>query len=475
MVVSNSAAALTFIALILILSLLSRRVLGAASLPATAHNLLWVAVVGLVGTDLIAYRESTVEAWVTLLVGVVFFNIGAWIGASAGRDERGLDPVTAADDGQPDIALVGRGGLLLLVCLYALGFVEYLRVVIGRFGVRTLLEAPEEIRGAQGESYMQMVPIWARLLLYVGPVLLAILLVPGAIRGRLRWTVRLFLLLPLVVSLLLMLQRTNLLIGLGLTVAVLLSRRPQSAAARPPSSRSSPPRAGTALARGARLRTAALLLVAGLVGLGAFQLVGNALGKTGAGTAQSGAVAPALANTGLTSPFIYLTSATPAFLALTESRNDMWPPPGQGRIVYGDYNSQTWGVAVFEPIASLIPGVRAWNPIAPFVNIGVTTNVYTWWEPLYRDFREIGVALGGFILGLVITYLYVTRWRTARRYWLSSIALSTIMFAAAVPKYNSTPYLFAAVLILGVSCFSTRRAPLRSGRRGHRRLIAGVP
>ncbi|MCB8045842.1 hypothetical protein JM654_21950 [Microbacterium oxydans] len=51
----------------------------------------------------------------------------------------------------------------------------------------------------------------------------------------------------------------------------------------------------------------------------------------------------------------------PAFLSLVDSTNGAWPPVGGPRIVYGDFNPQTFGTAFFEPVLSLIPGLRTWE------------------------------------------------------------------------------------------------------------------
>ncbi|MGO1466500.1 MAG: O-antigen polymerase [Microbacteriaceae bacterium] len=471
MTVSNAEAVLVILPLLVVFTLLTRAFARHAYLPVLVHNATWGLVLAVLGTDLIRYRDAQLESWAVLLIGLLFFNVGAW--ATAGK--------TPAAEGQ--VPAVGRGATIIsprtlgvLLALYMIGFAVYLATVSRRFGITTLFNAPEEIRGAAGESYLSSVPLWARLLMYIGPVLFAFLLVPGAIEGRIPFLARIVLIMTLAGTMLLLLQRTNIIAGVLLAVAGYLI---DSGVARK--------RAATRRVRGtnrsarsvSRLRHPAVILgAAAVVGLMLFQIVGNALGKTGSAAETRGVASEVLTRTGLTSPVGYMTAGVPAFLLLTESSNKEWPPEGS-RVVYGDYNPQTWGTATFEPFTSIIPGIRQWNSVAPFVDVGIPTNVYTFLEPFYRDFRIGGVVIGSLLLGGISTYLYRTRFVSARRYWLSALVLSSLFLVTFVAKVNSTMYVFIALLIALLAAQSrsvdeTRRHWHDGSRRGARRGLIGV-
>lgn len=447
MTIPNALAGLVIAALLVGLAVLMPRIAPKAALPAVVHNLLWAVTLVLVGSDLIEYRESTPGAWGVLFVGLLFFNLGSVLGAGLARQRSQALPLVSLDDGMP-VGLISRKVLLGLLLLYGLGFAVYLYVIHSRFGLKTLVTNPTVIRGA-ADSYLASVPVWARLLLYIGPMLFALLLVRGGITGQLKLLTRLLLLAGLAVTMVALLQRTNLFIGATWGIAALcmapeslLTRTFQGGATRTKSKQTG------------YLRAIALLALVGVVMFAAFQLVGGALGKTGEVSDGSGRVSPILQQTGMAGPFRYLTTGVPAFLLLTESANDSWPPTDQGRVLFGDFNPQTWGAATFEPIVSLVPGLKGWNSVNAFVDVGVQTNVFTWLEPFYRDFRTIGVGAGGLLLGVLLTYLYGTRRWSPRRFWIGALFLSTLFLSTFVPKINSTPYLFALILITVISAGS---------------------
>ncbi len=434
--VSNGLAALIVVALLIGLTVLTWFVARRAFLPVAVHNGVWVVTLTLVGSGLIAYHGASLAAWGVLVVGLAFFSVGAWGGAAlASRTAR------RADLAPRDHALVSRRTLLILSGAYVLGFGTYLWTIIQRFGWETFWLHPERIRGA-AESYLADVPIWARLLMYVGPLLLAILIVPGSVRGGLEWWWRVPAALLLAVSMLALLQRTNLFAGVLLAIGALLLLYG---------------RARGADASGAWYRRPWVpVVVIGVIGaaaLLAFQVLAGALGKTG-DVGEN--VSPVLASSGLSSPFIYLTAGVPAFLSLVDSTNGAWPPAGGVRVVYGDYNPQTFGTAFFEPVLSLLPGFRTWNPVAPFADVGTLTNVYTWLEPFYRDWRVIGVAIGVALIGALVAYLCATRKASATRWWLAALLVSTLFLATFTQKTNNTLYLVTAAIVVVLGAVNAR-------------------
>jgi hypothetical protein len=451
--VPNAVAALVLVPVLLALTALAIRLDRKAALPVVIHNLLWAFTILLVGSDLIEYRQASLAAWGVLLVGLVFFNLGALLGAAWARQQtRSLDlrtDLSMPQDTVP-VGLVGRRGLALLIGLYGIGFATYLYVIHVRFGLATLVTSPTTIRAAP-DSYLASVPLWARLLLYIGPMLFALLLVKGGVVGQLKLATRVILLAGLALTMVALLQRANLFIGAAWGAAALFMAPPTWLSRGGLGSTSR----GTSRGRSFRTVGTLTLVAAGLIA--GFQVIGGALGKSADTPDGSGQLSPILQATGLTGLFRYLTTGVPAFLLLTESTNNSWPPIDMGRVLYGDYNPQTWGAATFEPIVSLIPGLRAWNPVDAFVDVGVQTNVFTWLEPFYRDFRVVGVGLGVFLLGMLVTYLYATRSWSARRFWIAALLLSIVFFCTFAQRISSTPYLFALVLVTVVSAASPNR------------------
>nr|WP_314841124.1 O-antigen polymerase [uncultured Microbacterium sp.] len=434
--VSNGIGALVVVALLIGISVLTWFVARRAFLPVAVHNGVWAVTLTLVGSGLLAYNGASLTAWGVLVVGLAFFSVGAWGGVAVATHT-----VERAELPGRERSLLSRRTLLIASVAYVVGFCVYLWTILQRFGVETFLFRPELVRGA-AESYLADVPMWARLLMYVGPLLLAILLVPGSVHDGLAWWWRVPGVVLLAVSMLALLQRTNLFAGVLLAIGALLlmyGRTSVPDGARPWHRRPWVP--------------VAVIGAIGLAALVAFQLLAGALGKTGDVGSN---VSPALSATGLSSPFIYLTGGVPAFLSLVDSTNGAWPPTGGARLVYGDYNPQTFGAAFFEPVLSLVPGQRTWNPLAPFADVGTLTNVYTWLEPFYRDWRVVGVALGAAGIGTLVAYLYATRRTSPTRWWLAALLVSTLFLATFVQKTNNTLYLVTAAIILVLGAVDAR-------------------
>lgn len=449
---SNSFWALAIIAILAALTLLTRIASPRVLLIVTGHNAVWGGAILLVGSDLIQYQESSTTAWLTLILGLLFFNLGAILAASSAPQCQELSrPRTSPGP------LLSRRVLLLLLIMYGVGFTIYVVVVAREFGFSALLTNPGSIRGAQGESYLATVPLAARMLLYLGPILFVVLGYREAVSRPLPLLVRLAGVAIVGLTMLAMLQRTNLFMGILWLAALVISRD------RSPikSQRVDNSAAKATHVRQSRTKVALPAIAFGVLLLAAFQFVGVALNKTGQQALSTGAVSPVLADSGLTSPFTYYTAGTVAFLQLADSSNTAWPPSvAPGEILTGDYNPQTWGAATFAPLLNIVPLAKPWNPIDPFIDTGVLTNVYTWMEPFYRDFRVFGVVLGTFSLGFITGWMYTRRYASSRIFWLQGLMFAIVLFAPFVSKVNNNLFL-ASVLIVLILSIRRRGAGIR--------------
>jgi len=156
--------------------------------------------------------------------------------------------------------------------------------------------------------------------------------------------------------------------------------------------------------RGQRARgeTAVSVIVLLAVAFGVFQLVAVGLGKTGqSGPRTTGIVHEAFENSALLSPAHYAAGGISAFGHLYDQGIDLWPPARGTVELRGAYDPQTWGSATANSLGFLLPSVQQWEEVAPFVYAPLKTNVYTYIEPWYRDFRELGVLFGALIIGFL--------------------------------------------------------------------------
>lgn len=345
---------------------------------------------------------------------------------------------------------MSRRTLVVLLAIYAVAFGVYLVNIAVRFGLGALLTDPTSIRGFKDVSYLASVPFAIRVFLYLGPLLFVIFGYKAAMKNPLPLWLRAVAMILLAATMLALLQRTNLFMGILWLVAVLITQ---------PQQRSTPEvtlptvssGGGEPSVRAKPRRRRVVLAIVGCVVVAfiGFQGLAGALGKTGQQALSSGAVSAPLANSGLTSPFVYYTAGVVAFLRLVDSHNHSWPPAETDvpRTV-GDYNPQTWGASTFAPVLKAIPGAQPWDAIAPFIDTAVLTNVYTWLEPYYRDFRLSGVIIAMFILGLLITSLYQRRAGSSRSFWLQGAFLSTVFLATFVTKINNTLFLSELVFVV---------------------------
>ena len=446
---SNTTWALILVPALIALSIYTWYFHRGVLLVVICHNVVWAGAIVLVGTNLIRYKEASAQAWLTLAAGLVFFNVGAWFA----RWPVKLWQRSVArnfDARRLSAPLINRRVLLVVLVVYAAAFGTYLYTISNRFGLATLITDSSSIRGAHGISYLESVPLPARILLYLGPLLFVIFGYKPAMDRPFPLAVRISAMVVLTVSMLALLQRTNLFMAILWLIALLLTQpRRHNSRDRIVSAPSQGKRRASVSGWSRRARPALAVVALGLIAFIAFQAVGGALGKTGQEALSTGAVSQPLADSHLSDPFVYYTAGTAAFLQLADSTNESWPPanrPG-GPIIVGDYNPQTWGASTFSPILKTIPGARRWDDIAPFIHTGVLTNVYTWLEPFYRDFRAVGVVLGTFLLGLVISVLYRRRAKSARVFWIQAALISAVFLATFVSKVNNTQFIAEIIFI----------------------------
>ncbi|MFJ8896232.1 hypothetical protein ACIRCZ_16735 [Leifsonia sp. NPDC102414] len=418
------------------------------------HNLVWAGALVLIATNLIAYKTAKPVAWLTLATGLVAFNLGAWLISSI-LDRRGKPIAPRRRAGWLSVNTsfaATRGVYYAAFALYCVGFAVYLASIQVRFGITTLLFHPAVIRGAHGESYLESVPLPARLLLYLGPLLFVFLVYRPAIDKSFPVVVRVLGAVALAASMLALLQRTNIFLAILLWCAALVSQewRVQRDEGRVEGRRNLRQRwNGLPVA----WRVGGGFVALGLAALLVFQGVGGALNKTGQESLRSGAVASALGRSGLVAPFQYYTAGTMAFLQLAGSDNQDAPPERvRGTFVIGDWNPQTWGASTFSSVLKVLPGVPHVDPISPFIDTGVPTNVFTWLEPFYRDFRLPGVLVATAAMGAGFGWLFIRRFRSQTVFWISCVCITTVFLAPFVTRINSTLVIsliiYAAVITL---------------------------
>lgn len=453
----NGAWALIIIALLAAVSyvafMVNRRVLPLLLF----HNAIWASTLALVGSDLIRYATASTQAWLILLCGVIFFNVGAIVASI--QSDRGLPFIRSVEmNHSPIQPLLTRVSFLVIASLYLLGVGLYLTNIELRFGLETLLTDPVRIR-ADADSYLASTPLVGRIFLYLGPLVFVSLGYKHSMDRPFPLVGRIGGMVLVAATMLSMLQRTNLFLSVLLLVAIVVSSRTGIGGF----GRTAPRTVDTRFWHRPRMQLLVALVSAGLVMLAAFQLIGGALNKNAQQALSTDVVSTQLRDSGLTSLFTYYTVGPVAFLQLADSENDKWPPAERPRQLVGDYNPQTWGSATFAPLLKAVPGVRQWDTIQPFIDVGggMVTNVYTWIEPLYRDYRAVGVVGGMLLLGWVTSALHLRRFNSTRVFWIQGALLSMIFLAGFVSKVNDNLFLggLIAILILSMRPTSWRRKP----------------
>ncbi|MFD2092770.1 O-antigen polymerase [Blastococcus deserti] len=356
------------------------------ALAVVAHNAAWACGLLIVGSGLMNYVALSLTAWTVITGSIVAFNFGAWVVVA--RKRRHDPGAAAAGEGAgASIAFIGLPAYWALFVLFNIGFALYLWTIAQLFGLSTLISDPISIRGNSQIPYMEAFPVYGKALFYLAPLCFVLTLFPGLVRGLasvptlLRYGVMAWLIVAQAATL----QRSNIFQTLVWALGIYLLALA----------------AGGAMDLGVRFRVRHVLGVL-LVGLVVFQGIAMMLGKTGTtNPAVRYSVSPEMRDSSLTGVLHYAGGGIPAFGMLVESRNDAWPHEGHSATYYGDYNPQTWGAATLSAPFDVIPGAPQWDEIAAHIRVPAPTNVFTWLEPWYRDFRIVGAFAGSLLVGLV--------------------------------------------------------------------------
>jgi oligosaccharide repeat unit polymerase len=420
------------------------------------HNVGWVVACAIVGSGVMNYNPLSAFAWAVITGAVIAFNMG--VALTRGR-ARG---VALPRERMGPLATFPV--YLLLLAGFTAGFAIYLRTVSSNYGLSALLGDPTSIRAySDTPGYLELFPLYGKVLFYLGPLCFALTVLPDLVSGLrqkpavLRLVIAAFLLLAQAAAL----QRTNIFVSVGLVLGIILLRAGSGAAAprRMPAGR----------------RWAGVLALA-VVSVLAFQGLAVALGKTGTeDTSVSYSVDASIKGTPLVSIFHYAASGIPAFSNLVESRDRSWPDPNDLGNAYGDFNPQTWGKATLAAPLKLVPGVRPWEEIAPFTEVPSKTNVYTWLEPWYRDFRAPGAILGALLIGMLVGGAAKLAGRSARMLVLGGLLLGFSGLATFVNRYAAVMSIVLYLVIWWLGRFppavsivepvgpSMAQAPVRKG------------
>ena len=401
------------------------------------HNLAWAIGFFIYGSGLLNYDPIGIEAWSLILVSILAFNL--------------VVALRASSDVQAPVPLRGIVGPLtfaILIVLFMFGWLVYLATVGSTFGLGTLLSDPQSIR-ASDQEYMRLVPLWARFLLYLGPLVIQLCLFSELQTKAPPRLIRAVVFAVVVVALVSLLQRTNLFIALLWAIGYLVVRFLVVHAR-----------------RDSRVGPRGIAAVVGLIIIGAasFQVLAFALHKTGtSNVAVSSVVDPRVKDSDLIGVASYATSGIVAFSVLTESDNDSYPPDGDisGKDVYGDYNPVTYGRATFAAISKALPLEQKWRTVAPFVYTPMPTNVYTWLEPWYRDFRWFGVLAGSLVVGGVIGSL-LRAWRRGSP--AAALSVSLLVGLSGLATFVNQTLSTQVIVLFGVVIFLDGWSKLGGGR-----------
>lgn len=421
-------------------------------MPAILHNAAWIVALLTIGSGLISFNPISTYAWILIGGSIIAFNMGVGVAATSSplkqQREKNKRP------------LATRAQYRILMAAFTLGLVIYLATIARLYGIETLLSNPTKIRGDSNTSYLEVFPIYGKILFYLGPLCFVLTLFPEFVAGSQQVTVRIPCALYLAASQLLTLQRTNLFVCL-LWVGGLALIRIQFKDLTP--------------GRQNRSRGQLVALIASVVvALVAFQGLALALGKTGNNNAAISSVTGGqLKGSPIASALYYSSSGVAAFSILVESMDPRWPPDHSITPIYGPYNPQTWGKASLSGPLKIVPGIRHWNEISSFVDTPAPTNVFTWLEPWYRDFRAPGVVLGSLTIGLIIGSFARRSGRRPEVTLIAGLLIGLAGLASFANRYMSvmTIVLYLAVWALGRSrerrmlldCApNRRRSPSRS-------------
>lgn len=444
----NSNIAISIIALLVLLSALSFRLSKQTCLPIFIHNSLWVVALILISTDLIRYSQSSVQAWFVLGLALLLFNF-AGIAAQLliTNKYKRINKYRFIQIDQ--VAIIKWSLLRIFLMIYLFGFLVYLVSVAIRYGPFTLFIDPTSIRLPSDEgSYLDTVPLFARLILSTGPVLFMLVGSPFAIFNPPAKKWRFVILGLLALSMLLLLQRTNLFMALIWLLTSFLSYKFFQLQL----SKESPKNKAVSSNISKKKSPIFIFAFSIITALLVFQGIALVLGKTG-GNFPENVVNPALEKSGLISLFTYSSGGTIAFLQLQDAPENSWV----GSEVDGAFKNKTHGAALALPILKVFPIAKPWPQISPYINVPFEINVYTWFEPFYRDFREIGVWVGSIILGFGIVISFGLKSRHLWLYWLQTGFLLALFFSPFVYKFYDTIFISGAILLVTLALIQQRK------------------
>lgn len=381
--------------------------------PVLLHNLSWAGALLVYSLNWIAYVDITTRAWVLLTSGIATFNVGCLVAYRPkearvrSRDTAGQhhvrSPLTAHLAGWP------------MTGAFFLGFALYLHAIAVTFGLAALFNDPNGVRAAQGDvGFLGAFPLPARLLYFLGPLLLVGLCNAELVGSPIKKKVRVPLILLIAGALALSLGRTLLLTGIGWELAVLIVRSKDTAPRRFARRKSR---------RGRRVVAAFGVAIAAVA---TFQGVAVFTGKSSGGDPRVQAyVRGPLVGSAFTSGYFYATAGLPAWSNLVD---------GQRREDVGPY----YGAAMLSPILKAVPLAKTPNSISPFTPIPFEINVYTWLETFYQDFGDVGVVLMPFIAGLLIGLASRRRATTAAGVLFQSLAVGLLVWVPFINRYVAT-------------------------------------
>lgn len=370
----------------------------------------------------ISYPSPSAYGWAVILTPVAVFIFVAILNNS------GTNPTIQAVTGDSSTVSVR---CYITICVgYLIGLLIYLRTIASTFGITTLITNPASIRSdSSAQSYLETFPLYGKVLFYLGPIAFVLTAFPRLVAKSAlqRNVIRISIMSALLASQLLLLQRTNVFVCIAWATALQFSHRQGS--------------------RTTRNRRGASVLLA-ILAIVAFQGVGAALGKNSVQNYNTTAgMSPTLINSGFSSIALYWSGGIPALAVLSDSPYRDWPMNDpNGNTPYGAYNPQTYGAATFSTPLKLIPDAPHWNQIAPFVQLPAPTNVYTWAEPWYRDFRLPGVIAFSWATAEIATRLYRRRNNSARSSLASSMMLGMTAFAPFINVYITLLFATSAAM-----------------------------